>query len=319
MHYADPEKWDSLLGKMMGRAQTTFTTFLNEVCGESYDVGSKLVTESDLKNAACLPWPNKAKEAVKHLKKYTRRILAVDWGGGGGALKKTAAKKGGEVQRLRTSFTSMAVLGMCPDGKVDVIWGHRSIRTHDWEYEARLCLEAMSVFKCEKIVHDYSNAGEGRLILMYQAGLPVSSIINMTYQGVGHNIINYHPPSEDNPHAWYSVDKSRSLATTCMCLKYGLLRFFEYDFISNEEPGVMKDFLALLEEKLDSRIGTDVYVIVRNPNLADDFAQAVNIGCCALWTLTKKWPNVAEAARFTIPRQVLKRVNPVGKVDWNAI
>lgn len=316
MHYASHEKWDALVGKMSGRANTTPTTFLNEVCGESCDTGSKLVTVSELKAACVLPWVRKAAEAKKHIKKYVRRILSVDWGGGGGTVK-GAASKTGEQKRERTSYTTLAVLGMTADGKIDVLWGHRSVRTHDWEYEAKLCLEAMKEFKCSHIIHDYSGAGEGRLVLLYQSGLPPTNIVNIRYQGFGHSIMNFHESTEDHPHDWYAVDKSRSLVTTCMAIKYGLIRFFKYDYMSADQPGLLEDFLALIEEKVDSRLGSDTYVIVRNPNKPDDFAHSVNMGACALWWMTKKWPNIAEAAKFKISKEALKHIHPVSKVDWN--
>lgn len=319
LHYASQEKWDILLGKMRGRNNTTPTTFLNEVCGESSDSGAKLVTETDLRNAAVLPWPRKAVEARKHIGKYVRRVLSIDWGGGGGRVSNNRSNKQGEQQRLRTSFTTLGVLGQTADGKVDVIWGHRSLRTHDFEYEAKLCVEAVEMFQCSHIVHDYSNAGEGRLVLFYQAGIPPSNIINMRYHGLGHNRMNFHEPTDDNPHAWYSLDKAQTLVTTCLCIKYGLVRFFQYDYRKADDAGLLHDFLALIEEKVDSRLATDVYTIVRNPNASDDFAHSVNYGACALWWMSGRWPNVAAAAKFEIPRHVLKHLHPVARVDWEDV
>jgi hypothetical protein len=193
------------------------------------------------------------------------------------------------------------------------------LRTHDFAYEARLCIEAIQLFKCSHIVHDYSGAGEGRLIFLYQSGMPTTNIINISYHGTGHNIMNFHEATDDNPHPYYSLDKSRSLVTTCECIKYGLIRSFQYDYESADNPGLLHDFLALIEEKADSRMGTDVYTIARNPNMSDDFAQSVNMGCCALWWMTKKWPNVAAAAKMLIPPEVLKHVHPTEKVDWNDV
>lgn len=316
MHYGSQEKWDTLLGKQAGRNNTTPTTFLNEVCGESCDTGAKLVTETELRAAACLPWPRKAAEAVKHLNRYKYRVLSIDWGGGGGKLKSAGANKGGDVKRDRTSFTAYAVLGIRHNGDVEVIWGHRSVRTHDWHYEAQLALEALTRFKCSHIVHDYSGAGEGRLVMLYQSGLPTRNIINIRYQGFGHSIMNFHEATEDHPHDWYSVDKSRSLVTCCLCIKYGLIKFFQYDYERADNAGLIHDFLALIEEKVDTRIGADAYVIVRNPNASDDFAHAVNMGACALWWMSKKWPNVAAAAKFKLSSEVLKYCHPMGKVDW---
>jgi len=320
MHYANHEKWDALVGKMQGRANTTPTTFLNEVCGESCDAGSKLITVSEIKAACVLPWKGTgtgaAAQAKKHIKKYVRRILSVDWGGGGGSIRGSAGKTG-EQKRERTSFTTLAVMGMTADGKIDVLWGHRSVRTHDWEYEAKLCLEVMKEFKCTHIAHDYSGAGEGRLVLLYQSGLPPTHILNMRYQGFGHSIMNAHEATDDHPHDWYAVDKSRSLVTTCMAVKYGLIRFFQYDYESADNAGLLEDFLALVEEKVDSRLGSDTYVIVRNPNKSDDFAHSVNMGACCLWWMTGKWPNIAEAAKFKISKEAMKFIHPVAKVNWN--
>jgi hypothetical protein len=314
MHYGSPEKWGELVGKQAGKGNTTTTTFLNEVCGESSDFGSKLVTETDLKAACVLPWKRRGAPGAKHIRRYTHRVLAVDWGGGGGRVSNTI-KKTGEQARVRTSYTTLAVLGITGDGKIDVIWGHRSLRTHDFLYEAKLCVEAIGRFECSHLVHDFSDAGEGRLVLLYQAGL--GSVVNMRYQGHGHNIINYHAPTDDQPHGWYAVHKSRSLVVTCLAIKHGLIRFFEYDYVNADDTGVVRDFLALVEEKVDSRVGTDVYVIVRNPNQSDDFAQSVNYGAVALWHMTGRWPNIAESAKMVIPKAVMKHLHPTAKVDWN--
>jgi hypothetical protein len=317
MHYANNEKWDILVGKMQGRNNTTPTTFANEVCGESSDAGSKLITVTEIKAACVLPWERKAKQAKPHLKRYIRKILSIDWGGGGGTLR--SASKSGEQKRERTSFTTYGVLGITADHKVDVIWGHRSIRTHDWEYEARLAVQALREFKCSHIAHDYSGAGAGRLVLLYQSGLPPTNIINIRYQGQGHNLMNFYPATDDHPHDWYAIDKSRSLVTTCMCIKYGLIRFFKYDYRSADDPGLLEDFLALVEEKVDNRTGSDTYVITRNPNKSDDFAHSVNMGACCLWWMTKWWPNIAEAAKFLLPKEVLKTAQPNAHVDWDDV
>lgn len=314
MHYADQESWLRLVGKMHGEENTTFTTFLNEVCGESCDVGAKLVTETDLRFAATLPWANRYEEALKSMKRYKHKILAVDWGGGGGRL--SSSKKDAD-KRKRTSYTSIAVMGIKQDGKIDVIYGHRSLKTYDWHYEAGLCLWLVQHFGCSHIVHDYGGAGVGREVMITQGGFPEQNLIPIRYVGPAvKNIMTLVEATDDHPREVYNVDKSRSLVTVCMCIKYGLIRFFKYDFESANNPGLMRDFLALIEEKTENIMGTDVYRISKNPNASDDFAQAVNIGACALWYMTKSWPQVAEAARFRFPREVFDRIDPV-KINWD--
>ena len=315
MHYANPEKWDILIGKSQGRANTTFTTFLNEVCGESYDEGSKLLSETDLKAAAVLPWPNDWRKAADQIGGYVRRVLAVDWGGGGGTLKAT-----GDSGKSRTSFTSLAVLGYRADGIIDVLWGMRSLKTHDYYYESQLVVETLNRFRCSHLVHDYGGAGAIRETFVHQAGWPAENIVPIAYHTTAkHNIMTFHPATESHPRHWYSVDKSRALVLTSQCIKFGLIRFFQYDFKSADDAGLIRDFLALLEEKIDGRGTTDRYVIVRHPNLPDDFAQAVNIGSCALWHIAKRWPDLSVTMKFQIPMDLEELAKPRRVVDWEEI
>lgn len=316
MHYESHEKWDVLVGKMEGRANTATNVFFNEVCGESYDLGAKLVTQTDLKNAALLPWRNTVDEAELHLDQYLFRILAVDWGGGGGRLSNSNSSKANE-QRERTSFTVLAVLGMRPDGKIDVIWGYRSLRTHDHLYEAQLILAAMRRFKCSHFAHDYNGAGSVRETLVVQAGVPVNNVIACAYHpSARKNIMVPHPATDDHPRDWYSIDKSRSLQTTCEMIKCGYLRFFQYDYQNADAPGLLHDFLSLIEEKVDTRLGSPVYVITKNPNLSDDFAQAVNIGTMSLCYMSGKWPDLSLARDLTITEDMLRYISPSRMPDW---
>jgi len=317
MHYATPKKWDMLVGKMQGRGNTPMNVFFNEVCGESYDVGSKLVTVTELQAAACLPWENKIEQAEKHLDQYLYKILAVDWGGGGGKLRNSAAKPGSE-QRERTSYTVLVVMGMRPDGKIDVIWGLRSLRTHAHVHEAELCIAAIQRFKCSHFVHDFNGAGAIRETLVRQAGFPMGNIIPIAYHASAKkNIMVHKPPTDDLPRDWWTVDKSRSLQLTCELIKSGQLRFFKDDYRSSDDAGLIRDFLALIEEKTERPSGGDVYCITRNPTASDDFAQGVNIGCCALFQLSGQWPDVAAANHLILPLDVLSHVHPQHQPDWD--
>lgn len=319
MHYGNPAKWSLLLNKMAGGGNTTQTVFLNEVCGESSDAGSKMVTVSDLKAAANLGHKNRAEDAERLIRKYTLRVLAVDWGGGGGRLAATSRKRGGEEQRMRTSFTTMALLGLRADGQVHCLWAHRSLRTHDHLYEARLVGTALNRFKCHRLVHDYSNAGSVRETILVQGGWPVGKIFPVAYHGAQADFIKWNAPEEGDQRDWWSLNRSWSLGLTCEAIKAQVLRFYDYDFVSAAQPGLLHDFLALIEEKVDSRLGTDTYAIVRNPNASDDFAHAVNIGCAALWRMSKKWPDLTRANRFRVPGSVIQHLHPLTPAEWLAL
>jgi hypothetical protein len=303
MHYGDPEKWDILLGKREGRGNTPVNVFYNEVCGESFDTGSKLVTLTDLMKASCLPWKNEVEVAQKQLGEYILRVLAVDWGGGG--------EKG-------VSFTSYAVMGMMPTGKVDVLYGFRSLTPHDHPREARLALAMIERFKCTLLAHDYTGAGALRETFINQAGFPFKRIIACQMQrAAAGGIITPKPPTERHPRYYYLVDKSRTLQLTCNQIKSGWLRFFQDDYIDAENPGLIRDFLALLEEKVDSRLGKDIYTIVRDPALSDDFAQAVNLGLITLYQATGNWPNLAEVDKMAVDKNIMDALSP-SNPDWDA-
>jgi len=64
--------------------------------------------------------------------------------------------------------------------------------------------------------------------------------------------------------------------------------------------------LALVDEKSDGNKASDVFKIVRDPSRADDFAQAVNIGCCTLWHLSDNWPNLAADIGLRVSSDLLK-------------
>lgn len=297
MHYADPEKWATLLAKREGSGNYTANKFYNEVCGESYDTGSRIVTLTELKAAAVLPWRNDVYAAVEQLDRYMHRVLAADWGGGG---------------QDEVSFTSLAVLGYRPDGKIDVIWGHRSLTPHDHVGEARLCLAALSRFQCHMFAHDYTGAGSLRETLIVQAGYPLERIVNVSYlrAAASAKVMTFKPMTRVNPRSYYQVDKARSLLLTCNQIKTGWLQFFQWDYVDNENQGLIYDFLGLVDEKVDSRIGKDIYTIIRDPNMRDDFAQAVNIGCCTLWNMTDKWPNIAAIAALQMDQATLDAIEP---------
>jgi hypothetical protein len=296
MHYEDKDKWQILVGKKEGWFGTPINVFYNEVCGESYDTGLKLVTLSELKAAAVLH-ENTIENGVNcGLGKYVRRILAIDWGGGG---------------EEETSFTTYAVLGMLPDGTIDVIYGFRSLETHDFVKEARIALDLVGKFSCAVIAHDYNGAGAYREKYIIDAGFPYARVIPLAYvPAASQGIMRFVPSSENHPRDHYRVDKARSLVLTCQQIKNGQLRFFQYDYRGEDQSGLLRDFLALVEDKVTGKASKDIYKIIRQQNMTDDFAQAVNMGCCTLWYMAQAWPNAAAADKYRISEDVIRAMDP---------
>lgn len=286
LHYADPASWSSLLQKQAGYGGITEATFWNEVLGESVDAGQKLVTETDLRAASVLPWANNQKrpstEVRDRLGDYSQKILAIDWGGGG---------------ETGVSHTVVALMGFSSTGRIDVLWGARLLYGADHIREAIEIIKFAKMFDVDFITHDYTGAGTVRDTLMIQAGYDQRKMVNVTLnRTAAADLMVYRPPTAFHHRDHYQLDKARSLLYTCNAIKLGMVRFFQYDWVAQDNPGLIADFLALVSEKTETRLVGDVFTITRNTLLSDDFAQAVNIGCSTLWCLNDAWPNFAKAA-----------------------
>jgi hypothetical protein len=277
-HYSNPEKWRTLLAKGRGMNNYSWPKYLNEVLGEPSDESIKLVSKSDLERAGVMH-KNHEETARSLLNHYTMRVLAVDWGGDGDD---------------RVSLTSMAVLGIRPDGRIDVIFGKKLANPGDHLGEAQEARRLFHAFQCHLFVHDFGGAGALRETFMIQAGVPPARIIPVSYTSpFVRKLIGYHPGDEDNPKTYWSVDKTRSLQLTAYGIKLGKVFFFKYEEIP-DEPSVLEDFLALIENNIPTARGGNVYTIQSSATASDDFAQAVNIGCMVLWNSTGSWPDFAK-------------------------
>jgi len=303
LHFAKPKKWNELLMKREGLGNTPPHVFYNEVCGTSYDYGAKLVSVTDLKSAATLH-ANTIEEAKRVMNQYTVRMLAIDWGGGG---------------QDQISYTVFAVLGMRPGGKIDVIYGHRSLTPHAPFVEADMALKIMSELKCSYACHDYTGAGDMREEIMVKAGLPVDRSFPIAYiratAGPMMRHIPFNESTEQRDH--YRLCKARSFELTCALIKLCYIRFFKYDFLNPSQTGLLHDFLSLVVDDVSSRTGSDIHTIIRNEKAGpDDFANAVNIGVCSLCYRRKQWPNVAEMANIKISGHALSVMHPTS-VNWD--
>jgi hypothetical protein len=221
---------------------------------------------------------------TKLLRHYKMRIMAVDWGGGG---------------EDGVSFTTCALMGITPDNKIHVLWGKRLLTPSDHLREAREVIHWVRQFGCQLVAHDYTGAGTVRETVLVQAGYDLNRIMPIAYvRAASSKMLRHVPASPLHDRSHYRLDKTRSLLYTCQAIKLKMLRFFQYDYVSDDMPGLTHDFLALVEEKAQSRLSGDIYTITRNEMLSDDFAQAVNIGCAALWHANECWPNFAKEAKI---------------------
>lgn len=294
LHNENADKWEELLAKKEGAGNYNEARFMNEVLGESCDVGIKLVSLTDLKTASTLPWPNDLNEAMKHQREYSIRALGIDWGGGGEEL---------------ISTTAAAVVGYSPSKKTwDVLYGERIHTSIGMLEEVKILLRLARLFNIRWLAHDYGGAGSVREALMSQAGFDITQIIPFVYTGSTKNIVTHHPPTEASTRHYYALSKSASLVLTCAAIKQKMVQFPQYKSIEN----LLNDFIALYEDRTESARGADIYLVRRAASQMDDFAHAVNYACCALWHTESNFPNLAKKAvmKYDIPAEVLKEEEP---------
>ena len=264
----------------------------------------------DLQEAAELPWENNPLEpwpgSLRASPQYRTTVLGVDWGGGG--------EEG-------VSFTVLALLGFRYDGMIDVLWGRRLLNPHEHINEAHEILKYYQLFHPTFIAHDYTGAGILRETFLIQAGVPIERILPIQYvRSATHSLMTYHQATPQHQRTWYSLDKTRSLIYVTSSIKLRMIRFFKYDYKSDDVPGLLHDFLALIDEKRPGTHAGDIYLIKRATGFTDDFAQAVNLGCAALWHANDAWPNFAagDNYRLTRTRSVRPETSQVGWTDDDA-
>jgi hypothetical protein len=277
MHYSRKDKWFDLLRRMEGYGNTTPAVFHNEVLGESYDKASKLVTEPELIKASVL-----GPRGTATVKKWTPAVrawaLAADWGGGG-------------IEQ--TSLTTLALVGLLPNNKLIVPWGARLLNPNDHPGEAKQVLYAWNLLRPTFLAHDYTGAGALRETLLLQMGIPERNIFAAQYgASAKRSPVNPVAPTAFHPRAYYQVDKARTLQLTCNLIRLGGIEFFDWDHGGDENPGLPYDFLALVEEKVQTMAAGETYRIDKLDGMTDDFAQAVNIGAACLFHRFNAWPNL---------------------------
>lgn len=305
MHHSDPDKWGVLKGKESGAYNTATNVFFNEVLGESYDTGSKLLTLTELKEAAVLH-ENDEDIARQTIGKYDLRILGLDWGGG--------SDDG-------VSFTTYAVAGRKSDGSgIDIIYGFRSLTPHDHVREARIAIDLVQKFQCQFIAHDYGGAGQFREKYIVDSGWPLDRLIPIQYvRAATQGIMRFIAASDMHPRNRYSLDKSRSLVLMCYQIKSKYIKLFAWnEQDATEDRAILTDLLALVEDKVDGRTGSDLYTIIRKQNMTDDFAHSCNLACCSIWHIRQEWPRVVDMEKYTPSPEFLRAAEPeLTQRDWD--
>lgn len=286
-HNESRRNWSDIKAKQVGRMNTTTATFYNEVLGEAYDVGAKLVTKDELRAAACLDIENDPsdprrvyRQVENYIRGYKDLAIGVDWGGGG-------------VDRV--SLTKVAIAGLRSDHRIDVIFGAAFVNPQEHIREALQLKFLMNLFDIKIMCHDYSGAGHVRESILTQTGvLQVNQTMPMEYVRAKATIY-YVPAGPTHQRDHWRIDKTQTLLYTCNAIRLGLIRFFKFDWAGDDDPGLICDFLSLAEDRASTQSVGNVFLINCAHGKSDDFAQAVNMATIGLWHRNSAWPDFSLA------------------------
>jgi len=287
-HYAQPQKWKLFLSYRDGRQGYTTAKFYNECLGEAWDSAYKLVSIDDLKRAATLG-PNTIEEARSRGRRYSMVVLGIDWGGGGDE---------------GVSRTKGAAVGLGPDGSAEVFYGFQFEPSTDRVGEAKKIAQIAQTCGAHLIAHDIQGgigtASESALTYM---GWPAERIVPMAYQGVtGGGMVEKRVGTASRQRTYYVMHKAQTLQFLCEAIKQGKVKFFQYDYVDDNQPGLLWDFISLVEDRVDTPTGGTFRIRRSSEHVSDDFTAAVNYAAACLWEYTCRWPSLVNAPTPPDPR-----------------
>ena len=280
MHYESPRNWKAILD--FQRDKPAYALY-NEVLGESYDSGSKLITQADLV-AAAVTEPREPRDMPKG--RYVAVGMGIDWGGRG-------KEKTSDTEDF-ISNTAIAVGGMLPDGTIEIPWIHKIPYTIDTAEESSVAANAAMGAGVYYIGMDYGGQGNVQETLLVSRGWPLDRIVPFTYAVMAPTrpLIYYSPPAGRGVRSSYTLDKPRSLLLLCEMIKRGFVKLPKGDRYLNDH---LRDFLNIMEESIDNPRGSPRKLVKRMARRTDDVVHAVNFLVMSLLHSTQAWPKMADA------------------------
>jgi len=244
--------WDKLLHKL---TSGVLATFIQENLGISYSVGQRLLTMQHIRRQCVLPDTKRMQELLKdNPERYSYVVAGVDWGGA-------------EL----SSFTVITVIGIRPNGRIDVLWARR-YRGFDPDEQmtdiAHIC-RFYGVTAC------FCDAGMGldkNQILMKRFGLP---IVQMQYTRQLKLFGKNRSTGRTNVVQCWTIDKVMALDVLFLAIRNRRI-FFPKDeqFISSMCPDLLSPYESTTEVG-----GLTHRLYLRSESQPDDFCHALCFAC----------------------------------------
>jgi hypothetical protein len=281
-HCENNANWRAIQRGRFNRNTMSLAEFYNESCGESFDHGQKLVSVTDLRNAAVLPDKHERRYHLQQIKsgRYLHWGMGIDWGGGGAS---------------GISRTAFAFAGLRADGVIEVFSGYRSDTPNDFNLEASRARDMFGYYNCEFMAMDFHGTGNRqRYDKILEFGLPRRRLIPISYLRVGNGAVAkwVGEDRKERIPQHVQMNKARSFLILSHLIRSGRVLFFKYDYVNKEHPGLLRDFTALAEDKVKLKQKGEIYSVIHVPQAGpDDFADAVNYAVGGIFIIVGEWPD----------------------------
>jgi hypothetical protein len=232
-------RWSEVVNAMLKEPPATF---MQEVLGISNSTGARLISMKDIEKCCLLP---DMADMQKKLSGYAMTIGGVDWG-----------------VAEQTSFTVHTIIGIRPDGKLDVVWAKRFAGFDPDEVMSQI-VKAQKFYKCKMLAADFGMGFDKNCILASRYGLPVIQI-QYTRQN---QFMNYRPLLG---YPRWMVDKTTALELMFLGIRSGCYHFPPMSDFKTYAEDLLSPYEAVVETG-----GSNVRKFVRNPSSPDDFAHAL--------------------------------------------
>lgn len=240
--------WDKLLHKLM---TGVLATFIQENLGISYSVGQRLLTMEHIRRQCVLPSTKTLQDEIKNNPaRYSYVVAGIDWGGA-------------EL----TSFTVITVIGIRPNGRIDVLWARR-YRGFDPDEQM---LDIAKICRFYGVTACFADAGMGldkNQILSKRFGIP---IVQMQYTRQLKLFGKNQSRGRTNVVQCWTIDKVMALDVLFLAIRNRRIFFpKEEGFITTYTPDLLSPYESTTEVG-----GMTHRLYLRSEAQPDDFCHAL--------------------------------------------
>lgn len=244
--------WDKLLHKLMNGV---LATFIQENLGISYSVGQRLLTMQHIRKQCTLPTTRRLQELVKaNPGRYSFIVAGIDWGGA-------------EL----SSFTVITVIGIRPNGRIDVLWARR-YRGFDPDEQMQDIARICKFYGCSAVFADAGMGLDKNQLLSKRFGVP---ICQMQYTRQLKLFGKNRSTGRTNVVQCWTIDKVMALDVLFLAIRNRRIFFpNEENFISTYTPDLLSPYESTTEVG-----GLTHRLYLRSEAQPDDFCHALCFAC----------------------------------------